>query len=78
MGTIFSHTYLYNPSLNQSSAENLIIRVIYVVFTLGLFGLRGKGGEVEGSRVKLVENRLILDQIYFTLLYFSSLPPQSK
>ena len=56
MGTIFSHTYLYNPSLNQSSAENLIIRVIYVVFTLGPFGLRGKGGEVEGSRVKLAEN----------------------
>ena len=38
--------------------------------------IKRKGGGVEGSRVKLVENKLILSQIYFTLLI--SLSPQSK
>ena len=32
----------------------------------GPFGLRGEGGGVEGSRVKLAENRLILGQLYYT------------
>ena len=34
-----------------------------------LFGLRGKRGEVEGSRVQLVENMLILSYFYSTLFY---------
>ena len=37
------------------------------------FGWKGEGGGVEGSRVEFVENRLILGQIYSTLLY--STPP---
>ena len=37
-------------------------------------GRRGEGRGVEGNRVKLVKNRLILDQIYFTLFYSPSLP----
>ena len=49
----------------------------YITFTLNekvdriktLFGLRGEG--VEGSRVKLVENRKILGPLYST-------PPQFK
>lgn len=35
--------------------------------TKGLFELKGKGGRVERSRVKLIKNRIILDQFYFTL-----------
>lgn len=31
------------------------------VFSKGLLGLRGEGRGVEGSKVKLTENRLILD-----------------
>ena len=45
------------------------------------FGWKGEGGGVEGSRVEFVENRLILGQIYSTLLYFTLHPlpfPQSK
>ena len=42
----------------------------------GLFGLRGKGGGVEGSRVELAKIRLILGQFYYTLLPFPLL--QSK
>ena len=44
--------------------------------SLGPVGLRGEGGGVEGSKVELAENRLILSQIYSTLF---PLPlPQSK
>ena len=39
----------------------------------GLFGLRGEGGRVKESRVEFAENKLILGQFYFTLLYFPSL-----
>ena len=39
----------------------------------GPFGLRGEGERVEGSRVESAKNRLILDQIYSTLLTLS--PP---
>ena len=39
----------------------------------GLFGLRGKRGVVEGSKVELVKIRLILDQFYSSLLLLS--PP---
>ena len=43
----------------------------------GLFGLRGEGGGVEGSRVELAENRLILGQFYSIVFYspFLSLTP---
>ena len=41
--------------------------------TKGLFELKGKGGRVEGSRVELDKNRLILDQLHFTLLYSPSI-----
>ena len=34
----------------------------------GPFGLKGKGGRVEGSRVELAESRLISDHIYSTPL----------
>ena len=45
------------------------------VFSKGLFGLRGGGeGGVGMSKVKLVENMLILGQLYSTLLYFIFLP----
>ena len=37
------------------------------------FGLRGQSGGVEGSRIELAKNRLILDQFYSTLLYSPSL-----
>ena len=40
----------------------------------GLFRWRGEGGRVEGSRVVLAKNKLILYSIYFTLLYSPSLP----
>jgi len=36
--------------------------------------LRGKGERIEESIVELAKNRLIMSQIYFTLLY-STLPP---
>ena len=38
-------------------------------------GKRGERGGVKESRVELAENRLILDQFLFTLLYFPSLDP---
>ena len=47
---------------------------VMVIEFKGLFGLRGKGEGVEGSRVELAKNRPILDQIYSTLLYSSFLP----
>ena len=58
----------------------IIIRVIRMYFTSskGLFGLRGEGGGVEGSKVELVENRLILDQFYFTLPHFPSIQTDYK
>ena len=34
----------------------------------GMFGWRGKGGEVKGSRVELTKNKLILYLIYSILL----------
>ena len=42
----------------------------------GIRTLRARldGGGMRGSRVELAENRLILSQIYSTLLY-STLPP---
>ena len=43
------------------------------LITKGLFGLRGNRGRVEGSRVELDKNWLILDQLHFTLLYSSSI-----
>ena len=42
---------------------------------LGPFGLRGEEG---GSGLELAKNRLILSQIYFTLLYFLSLSLNSN
>ena len=33
----------------------------------------GEGSGVEGSRVELAENRIVLSQLYFTLLYSPSL-----
>lgn len=42
--------------------------------TNGLFGLRGKGGKVDRSKVKHAKNMLILDKFYFSL----PPPPQSK
>ena len=44
--------------------------------TKGPFGLREEGGGMEGSRVELAENRLILGQLYYTLLPLP--PPQPK
>ena len=43
----------------------------------GLLGLRGEGRGVEGSRVELAENRLILGQFYSIVFYspFLSLNP---
>ena len=38
----------------------------------GPFGWRGEGGRVEGSRVELTKNKLILGYIYYTLLYSPS------
>ena len=46
--------------------------------TKGLFGLRGERGRVERSRIELTENRLILCQIYSTLLYSPSFPLNSN
>ena len=46
--------------------------------TQGLFGLRGKGGRVEKSKVKLAENGLILGKIYCTVLYFPSIQMDHK
>ena len=44
--------------------------------TNGPIGLRLRGrGEVDESRIELVVNRLILGQLYFTTIYFSSLSP---
>ena len=42
--------------------------------TKGPFGLRGEEWEVKKSKVELAENKLILSQIYSTLLYPSSFP----
>ena len=38
-----------------------------------LFGLRGEGGKVKGSRVELVENKLILGKFYSTPPPFPSI-----
>ena len=35
----------------------------------GLFGLRGERGQVEENIIELIENKLILGQIYSILLY---------
>jgi len=35
---------------------------------------KGGGGGVEGSRIELVENRLILSQFYSIMLYSPSFP----
>ena len=43
--------------------------------TKGSFGLREEGGGMEWSRVELAENRLILGQLYSTLLPLPSLNP---
>jgi len=45
----------------------------------GPFGWSGEGGGVEGRRVEVIKNKLILCYIYSTLLYSTPLPfPQSK
>ena len=51
----------------------MVVRAIRLI-TNGLFGWKGEGGGVEESRVVYVKNKLILYQIYSTLLY-STLPP---
>ena len=40
----------------------------------GLFGLSGNGGGVEESIVEFAKNRLILGQLYSTLLHSPSFP----
>lgn len=40
----------------------------------GLFGLRSEREEVERNRIKLTENKLILDKFYSILLYFPFFP----
>ena len=54
----------------------LVVQVSIICDYKGLFGLRGEGGGVEESRIKLAKNRLILGKFYFTLLSLPS--PQSK
>ena len=44
----------------------------------GPFGLRGEGGGVEGSRVELAENRLILGQLYYIPPPFPSIQMDHK
>ena len=51
-----------------------IYKIIHVHY-LGPVWIGGEGRGVKGSRVELAENRLILGQIYSTLLY--STPPPS-
>ena len=43
-----------------------------------LFGLKGKGGGVEESRVELAKNKLLLGQIYSTLLPSPSIQTDHK
>ena len=53
-----------------------VCEIVYVnwckrIYSFGLFGLSGKGGEIKGNRVELAENRLIFNQLS------SSTPPSS-
>lgn len=43
-------------------------------YSVRLAWIEREGDGVEKSRIELIENKLILDQLYSTLLYFSSLP----
>ena len=49
----------------------LVIKINVHGICKGLFGLRLEKRGVKGSRVELAENRLILGQFLFTLLYSS-------
>ena len=45
-----------------------------IINKTSLFGLRDRGGRLEKSIVKLIENMLILNKFYYPLPYFLSLP----
>ena len=49
------------------------MHILLFTITNGLFGWRVKWGGAEGSRVEFTKNKLILYQIYSTLLYSPSL-----
>ena len=48
------------PSCSRESIDHLLLYFVVANDLYGLFGWRGEGGGVEGSRVELAKNKLIL------------------
>ena len=73
--TVKIHSLLFTHTLTDAeirgNTQNFLVNM------LGPVWMEGGRREVEGSRVELAENRPILGQIYFTLLYSTPPPPPS-